>query len=205
MKPNTRYVIISGSTRPNSQSLKVSTFLQNRLAAIQSDSDIKILSLENNPLPHWDEAVWADGYNWDANWKKTANILKDSDALIIVSPEWGGMAPPALKNLFQLCTDELIHKPALLFGVSSGLGGSYPIVELRMSSYKNTKLCYLPEHIIIRQVNTMLNSLEPNDENDLKLRERIDQMLKILIAYTHSFKDIRQNSAITENPFAYGM
>jgi hypothetical protein len=40
----------------------------------------------------------------------------------------------------------------LIIAVSGGAGGgAYPVAELRMSSYKNSRICYLPEHLIVRQ------------------------------------------------------
>ena len=66
----------------------------------------------------------------------------------MISPEWAGMAPAHLKNFLLMCDGgELAHKPAQLIGVSSGMGGAYPIAELRMSGYKNNFLMWLPDHM----------------------------------------------------------
>jgi len=55
------------------------------------------------------------------------------------------MAPAGLKNFFLYAGNTaLAHKPAYLVGISASRGGSYPIAELRMSSYKNSYLCYIP-------------------------------------------------------------
>ena len=42
----------------------------------------------------------------------------------------------------------MAHKPGLIVTVSAGLGGSYPVTELRISSHKNTRLCYIPDHVL---------------------------------------------------------
>ena len=69
-----------------------------------------------------------------------------------MTPEWNGMATPAIKNFFlYFSSSVLFHKPALIVTVSAGHGGAYPVIELRSSGYKNTKLCYIPEHVIIRE------------------------------------------------------
>ena len=64
-----------------------------------------------------------------------------------------------MKNFFLLwaATGELSHKPALPCAVSAGEGGAYVISELRMSSYKNNRLCWLPEQLIARQVKSICN------------------------------------------------
>ena len=67
------------------------------------------------------------------------------------------MVPAGLKNFF-LCfgRNELAHKPGLIVGVSSADGGVYPVAELRMSSYKNSRICYIPEQLIVRNVESVL-------------------------------------------------
>ncbi len=50
----------------------------------------------------------------------------------------------------------------LIVAVSSGAGGAYPVAELRMSSYKNSRICYIPEQIIIRDVENVLNEAGEN-------------------------------------------
>ena len=117
-----------------------------------------LLSLADNPLPLWDEGAWGDDPRWTKLWSPIAAELDHSDGFVIVSPEWSGMVPAGLKNFFLLCGSELMaHKPGLIVTVSASLGGSYPVVELRTSSYKNTRLCYLPDHVIVRNVGRMLH------------------------------------------------
>ena len=97
----------------------------------------------------------------------------------MVVPEYGGMATPIAKNLFLLCDDgELFHKPGLIVSVSSGNGGAYPITELRSSSYKNTHIMWIPENIIIRNVEDYL----PGSHGKLMpewIDNRVDYCLKL--------------------------
>lgn len=89
------------------------------------------------------------------------------------------MAPAGLKNFFLMWTGEVLaHKPALLVAVSSADGGSFPIAELRMSSYKNNRVCYIPDHLIIRNVEQVLN---PEPEDNV---ESADTYFRQRIAYT---------------------
>ena len=85
----------------------------------------------------------------------------------MVVPEYGGMSTPNSKNFFLLfnfffffffflLNGELFHKPGLIVSISSGNGGAYPISELRSSSYKNSHIMWIPENIIIRNVNQFL-------------------------------------------------
>ena len=91
------------------------------------------------------------------------------------------MAPPCLKNLFLMCNrNELAHKPALLVGISAGAGGSYPISELRASSYKNTRIIYIPDHLVIRHVGDALRDPIPENEHlDARLRYSLAMLRRV--------------------------
>jgi len=195
------YVVVSGSGRPESESARVGKYLRQRLIDLQlsDDSRCSLIDLGTSPLPLWPE------HN-DPLWHDYAKRLQAADAVIIITPEWHGMACPALKNFFVLAgPTELAHKPALLVAVSSGLGGSYPISELRSSSYKNNRLCYIPEHIIIRHVNAMLHSGPIVDDNDQRLRPRIDYALNVLGHYASAMGTVRNAIDMSNPEFANGM
>ncbi|MCV5978616.1 NAD(P)H-dependent oxidoreductase, partial [Escherichia coli] len=75
-----------------------------------------------------------------------------------MTPEWHGMATPALKNFLLLTTaNELAHKPALLVSVSVSINGVYPISELRMTGSKNNHVCFLPDHLIVRKSDKLID------------------------------------------------
>ncbi len=70
-----------------------------------------------------------------------------------VSARMRSSVPAGLKNFFLMFSRfELGHKPAMIVAVSSGDGGAYPVAELRMSSYKNNRICYIPEQLNLRNV-----------------------------------------------------
>lgn len=197
--------IVVGSHRIESESSRVASFIDQRLKVI-SAAETAVVSLAGNPLPLWDEGVWADDPKWQAVWTPIARHLAESDAIVVVSPEWSGMAPAGLKNFFLLCgNDVLAHKPGLIVAVSAALGGSYPVAELRMSSYKNTRLCYIPEHVIVRNVGRMLKGDSPADEHDAALRARIDYSLRLLIEYAKGLAAVRASGVVDLKQFPYGM
>lgn len=92
-----------------------------------------------------------------------------------------------------------------MIAVSAGQGGSYPIAELRMSSYKNSRICYLPEHVIVRQVQEVLNHHDSVNENDSMIRNRIEYALKVLLCYAHAFKNISEQEFIRNSAYLNGM
>ena len=200
--------IISGSPRSNSQSGKIARFIAESLSDIDGCAETYLLDLANNPLPLWDESIWAGDEAWLQRLTPISEQLASSDAIIIIAPEWHGMVPAALKNFFLMWgKGELAHKPALLVGVSSGEGGAYPIAELRTSSYKNNRICYLPEHLIIRDVESVFNI--NRDDNDPKGQEylegRLDYCLQLLLSYGEAFKQIRASETSSLAVYRNGM
>lgn len=202
-----KIAIISGSHRYNSQSMKVAGHIKKTLEAGICDR-AWIYSLEGNPLPLWDEGVWDGEQKWLDLLNPIREQLSDCDALVVITPEWHGQVPAGLKNFFLLFgKNELSHKPAMIVSVSSGAGGACPVAELRMSSYKNSRLCYIPEQIIIREVESILNEneAENNERSDSYIRERLHWSLKILKQYALALRQVRASGATETDKFGNGM
>ena len=76
-----------------------------------------------------------------------------------------------------------------------------------MSSYKNNRLCYIPEHVIVRNVEKVLNgNSEENDSSaDAYFRERISWALGILAGYASALKPMRDSLQVHHDKFGNGM
>jgi len=197
-----KLVLLAGSSQPSSQSAKVAAYLRRRLLQLGhcAAADLGLIDLGASPLPLWPAA------DPGGTWADCAALLREADAVVLVSPEWHGMASPALKNFFVYAgRRELGHKPALLVGVSAGQGGAYPLSELRASSYKNCRLCYLPEQLIVRQVEAVLNGDSAVDEADARIRARADWALQVLLHYARAMRPLRTAIRFDSADFANGM
>ena len=195
--------IISASHRTNSQSKKISDFLKKDLLNLDPYTEIFSLDLGETLLPLWSSDKKDGKGIWGETWSSISKNLDSSDGFILVVPEYGGMAAPAAKNIFLLCGNgEFAHKPGLIVSVSSGNGGSYPIAELRSSSYKNTHIMWIPENIIIRNVEEFNPGQHGNNIPEW-LDKRIDYVLKLLIAYADNMKPLRK--IINRKDFGNGM
>ncbi len=202
-----KITIISGSHRENSQSSKVANHYQKVMLDGICD-EAPIISLENNPLPLWDEGLWNGDEKWDALLKPYKETLQSSDGFVVITPEWHGQVPAGLKNFFLIFgRNEFSNKPAKIVSISSADGGAYPVAELRMSSYKNSRLCYIPEQMIIRNVEKVLNdNPEDNDQSaDEYFRERIVWSLNILKQYVIALKQVRESGVTETDKFGNGM
>ncbi len=182
-----KFVIVSCSQRKESQSLKVARYLKSQLNT--KVHEVFLFDCGETPLPLWGTDQ-ADS-SWSL-WTELSTALTHAEAIILITPEWAGMATPQAKNLFLLAGQaELGHKAGLIVTVSAGRGGAYPIAEIRASSYKNTKINWIPEHLIIREVNAVLNQNEATQEADLWIKDRIDYALAHLEMYAEALTQIR--------------
>lgn len=193
-------LIVSGSQRKCGQSTLVAQRLL-ELAKTIFDSQIDILELADYP-----ELLWKDQPNKTEIEAITRlrKVVSSADAFAIISPEYGGMAPPLLKNFFlQSTVDEIGYKPAFLIATSAGQGGAYPIFELRGSAFKNNKIVFIPDQVIIRNVDKF------NNDGDYQFRNQIYTRLLNGLNTLHLFGRAllsERNKMININStYSYGM
>ena len=166
-------------------------FISNKKASLTIKKAIEsgvanLINLEKERLPFWEDDF--EGYipPYKEAFKNISIKLHESDGFVFVVPEWGGMVPSQVKNIFLLASNnEFAHKPGLIVTLSESLGGSYPVVELRSFSYKNTKICWVPDHVIIRKVK------EFDPDKDLRLNSRLDYSCKMLLEYSKALVSVR--------------
>ncbi len=195
--------IISTSHRKNSESFRIARILKKEIVKINNKIDFYNLDMFENKVPFWTSERSEDNKFWDKEIKKISSELFSSDGFIIVVPEYGGMASPNSKNLFLIFNNgEFFHKPGLIVSISSGNGGAYPISELRSSSYKNSHITWIPENIIIRNV----QQYSPGNHGDLIpnwLDSRINYSCNLLIKYSEYLMPIQK--LINRKDFSNGM
>ncbi len=202
--------IISGSHRPNSQSSKVGRYIEQTLTEQGLCDSCWFYDLAGNPLPLWEESVWdPDHAQWQNMLEPLREELHSCDAFVVISPEWHGMVPAGLKNFLLMWTaaGELAHKPALIVAVSAAVGGAYPVAELRMSGYKNNRLCFLPEHLIVRNVGSVFNadSADNDPKSQKYLTERTLYCLKLLREYGLALRQVRESGKASLAVYGTGM
>jgi len=195
--------VIAASHREDSQSKRIAKIISSKLKFFDKLIKPNVIDLASSKLPFWSPEKKQGIGVWGEAWNNISNVFNNSSGFILVVPEYGGMATPQAKNLFLLCDKgEFAHKPGLIVAISSGNGGSYPISELRSFSYKNTHIMWIPENVIIRNVEQFLPGMHGNDIPDW-IDNRLDYCLKILLAYSENMKPL--SKLINRKDFANGM
>ena len=195
--------LISTSHQKNSQSKRVLKIIKNIILKINSKIKCYEIDVFELNIPLWTSEKKENPKFWENDVKKISDDLALSDGFIFIVPEYGGMATPSAKNFFLVFNNgELFHKPGLIVSISSGSGGAYPISELRSSSYKNTHIMWIPENIIIRNV----EQFNPGNHGILIpnwIDERIKYSCNLLIKYAEYLKPIQK--FINRKEFSNGM
>lgn len=195
--------LINGSHREKSQSYRIADHIS-KMALVKTSFNQHVrIDLCSAQIPVWNEGVWEDHPSWN-DWFTIAKEIKSSDAFVIVTPEWGGMVPPLLKNLLLLCSvNETGHKPALIVTVSASQGGFAPMTELRSFAYKNNHICFLPDHVILHNVEDLFHGAP--DDTETHLQGRLDYGVQLLSQYSKALIGVRETGVINNKEFKYGM
>lgn len=200
--------IICGSPRPDAESARVSHGLAAMAAHYFDDLQAHVVDLSEVELPlYLSPAMERPPSAPDEALGALRQRIWQADAFVLVSPEWNGMANPALKNLLNyFCDLSMAHKPAMLVAVSAGIGGSYPIAEMRMNSYKNTYLCFTPDHLIVTAVAEHFQHDEYRGDTRLTgLERRALHSLGVLETYAAALKPVRAGLCEMQAEYPYGM
>lgn len=110
--------IISASIRDGKKSDRVALYLKNYITANNlAEAEVLDLSKYNFPL-------FTERFKFlkevSSELSEFVGKVNHADAVIIVTPEYNGGYPAALKNIIDVLVDEWKHKPVAISTVSSG-------------------------------------------------------------------------------------
>ena len=202
-----KIVVISGSYRKKSHSHKVANWILERSTATIPEVEVKPVDIKWLDMALDPEEFWAGKSEAAKDMKKIYDSFEDVDGFVIVTPEWGGGIPPALRQFILMSGTSFSHKPVLAVGVSATpVGGIRPIEELKHAS-KNTRFVLIPDPVVIPQVETVFNKLEvdPSNEHEKYTADRLDYSLKVLEQYVKALSEVRTSGVINYREFPFGM
>lgn len=198
-----KYVIVIGSSRVESESeriaMKIGQIIKDEFNYV--NVDYINLADKKYKITEFHESV----EDATLNWNSSLELLRQSKAVVFVVPEWHGLVPSKFLELIIECDAfQLAHKPALLVGISSGAGGAYPIAQIKGFYNKSNRICFVPEHVIIRNVNNMLKDDIDNIKSNY-IEERIKYALLVLNRYDKALSIIRHELLNGLDNYTYGM
>lgn len=168
-------LIISGTNRKHSNSLKVAKFYLKELEKRGEDFDI--LSLEDLPA----NIIETDMYGKRSEaFAKIQEKVSQAKKFVFIIPEYNGSYPGILKLFMDCCAfpASFYHKKAALVGVSTGKYGNIRGVDHFTGVCNYMRMHVLPLKIHIPLIQNELNSDEEfHDPISLKfIIEQIDEI-----------------------------
>ncbi len=164
------YLIISGTNRKGSNTLKVAKEYQRLLKEKEVDADL--LSLEGMNL-----------LARDNDFEKIENEkIIPTHNYIFISPEYNGSFPGVLKMLFDTGKSHSLwwHKKAMLTGVSTGRAGNLRGMDHLADVLNHVKVMVHHNKLPISQVDKLMDADGHfTDTNTLKaIDQQLDEFLK---------------------------
>jgi NAD(P)H-dependent FMN reductase len=140
-------VVISGTNRPNANTLEVARIVDRMLRDAGLES--QLLDLGKLPDSLFSQSAYAEK---PAEFEPFQRAILDADGIVTVVPEYNGSFPGALKYFIDMLSfpDSLVDKPTTFVGLSAGRWGAIRAVEqLKMVyQYRHAhvygRCCYLP-------------------------------------------------------------
>lgn len=166
--------IISSSVRVARKSHRVALFFKNYIEA-NNLATVEILDLNEYQFPVFDERL-RNQLNPTPKTLEFASKITAANGVIIVTPEYNGGYPSALKNVVDLLYDEWHRKPIAISTASDGVfGGSQVITSLQFSLWK-IRAWTVPAMFPVPKVQ------EAFDENGIPTdKERVEKRAKTFI------------------------
>jgi chromate reductase len=146
--------IISGTNRPNSNTLKVAQYYQKVL--LKKGLSTTILDLQQLP----EQLIATDLYGKRSEkFQQIQEIVTKSEKFLFVIPEYNGSFPGVLKTFIDACTfpESFYDKKACLVGISSGKYGNIRGIEHFNGVCAYLHLNVMPLRIHLAQIKTELN------------------------------------------------
>ncbi|USN97560.1 MAG: NAD(P)H-dependent oxidoreductase [Candidatus Nomurabacteria bacterium] len=199
-----KITVINGSNREEAQSFRIAEWLQDRLKS--SDVEVDFVDLRKVDMTFVPDEYWAGQSDKAKAMADEYAKLSSSDGVVIVTPEWGGAASPVLKHFILMSEkSSFSHKPVLVFGVSAThTGGIRPIEDIK-HLFKNARGVFVPEPIVINDVNNFLEGDSRDEKREDYLIKRTDYALKLLVEYSKALKQVRGSGIIDHETYPHGM
>lgn len=174
--------LISGTNRPNSRTRLVTNAVHDMLIH-KMDSEIGQINLED--LSH--DMYHEDMYNADQQHSQLSNIqdtvIIPSDLWIIVSPEYNGSFPGALKLLIDALSvrkyaDTFRGKKVALVGVAAGRAGNLRGMDHLTGLLNYLGMTVYPDKLPISSIEKQVDSDRLNEGTTAALEKWVEGLAK---------------------------
>ena len=172
-----KIIAIVGSVRKDSYNKKLAEFMKERYAG---KLDIEVFTLEN--IPMFNEDIELEPNEVITDFRE---MIKSSDGLLFVTPEYNHSIPGVLKNVLDWSSRVervMLDKPAMIVGASMGaLGTVKSQMHLRqvLNSGGVSALTMPGNEVLISTVQDKFDNGNFNDESTIQFLDKtVDNFIK---------------------------
>jgi NAD(P)H-dependent FMN reductase len=171
-------VIISSSVRLKRASNRVALYFKNYIEENKLAS-AEILDLNEYQFPIFNERLKLQ-VNPSVQTLAFAEKIKLANGVVIVTPEYNGGYPAALKNVIDLLYDEWHRKPIAISTVSAGgFGGTQVITSLQFTLWK-IRAWTVPAMFPVPKVQEMFDEMG-NPTDKITMDKKAEAFIKELL------------------------
>lgn len=179
-----KVLVIVGSTRPARAADVVVPWVLSRARAHEG-FDVELADLRDWPLPIFGEHRGSLGDLSDPTYSDPIvrawnRKIKESDAFIVVTPEYNHSVPGGLKNAIDSVwlSFAFRHKPVATIGYSAGIGGGIRAIEHLAHVFIETESVPLRNAVVIPFVGTAFDAegAPVNPATDISLQIMLDDL-----------------------------
>lgn len=180
--------ILSGSNRLGRQTPKVADFVKKQLLESKKVSKVNILDLADYKFPVMEERIGLNP-NPPDRLDEFSGILKNSDAIIFISPEYNGSFSGALKNTIDYFKKEFRRKPIGIVTLSAGMYGGINAYHDLQKLILALGAIPVPAKLLVSNVQEVFN-----DNNLIGLKKPAKSFIEELLWLTEAVYKMNQPS-----------
>lgn len=182
-----KITIILGSLRKESYNKKLMLETK-KIIEKEPETEITIIDPNEYELPLFNEDLEKEGTPENA--LKIKKEMKESQGIIIISPEYNSSYPAVLKNIIDWASrpakeekpyEAFKNKTYLIMAASPSQGGGNRVIEQLKRLITNMKGITYPEHISIREAHKAFNKEGLKDE---RKKEELTKTIKEYLEFT---------------------
>lgn len=161
-------IILSGTDRPQSNSLKISQLIHTFYKSIDTES--RVLSLEEVPLHETRGLHYGQPTH---PLKEFTDLIQSADGVHVVVPEYNGSFPGVLKHFidFWKYPESFEFRPIALTGLGGRFGGLRPVEHLQqVFGYRNAFI--YPDRVFLTNVWASIKENQLTDSVALDLLQK---------------------------------
>jgi len=145
--------LVSGTNRPQSQTLRVTRLLEKRYRALGAET--RLLDLNELPPEIFSPQAYAEK---PQSFARFSDTVLAADGLVIVSPEYNGSFPGVLKLFIDMLKfpESFERKPVAFVGLSAGMWGALRSVEQLEGIFKFRNAFLFNERVFLPRIETQL-------------------------------------------------